>query len=88
MLSEIADKVAVMQIGAQIKNGSAYEIFSSPCTPTTQRFVGSVLRRRPDVHSLNAIGKLSSGALVEVKLLDQLANDPVLSRIARAHGGN
>jgi D-methionine transport system ATP-binding protein len=83
---EIADRVAVMQNGRVIEEGSAYSVFSDPQTETAKRFVASVLRHRPDERSLSAIRRIHTGRLVEVRVGDRQTNDPFLSRIAREHG--
>lgn len=83
---EIADRVAVMQNGRIIEEGSVYSIFSNPQTDTAKRFVASVLRHRPDARSLSAIRRVHTGRLVEVRVGDRQTNDPFLSRIAREHG--
>ena len=83
---EIADRVAVMQNGRVIEEGSAYSVFSDPQTDTAKRFVGSVLHHRPDERSLSAIRRVHTGRLVEVRVGDRQTNDPFLSRIAREHG--
>ncbi|GAA4517933.1 methionine ABC transporter ATP-binding protein [Brevibacterium yomogidense] len=83
---EIADKVAVMQSGRVIEEGSASSVFSDPQTGTAKRFVASVLRHRPDPRSLSTIRKVHTGRLVEVRVGDRESNDPFLSRITREHG--
>ncbi|MEX3558792.1 methionine ABC transporter ATP-binding protein [Corynebacterium sp. LK2522] len=48
VVRSIADKVAVMEQGRVVEQGSIYEVFSNPQTPVAQRFVSTSLRNTPD----------------------------------------
>ncbi|PSL34285.1 D-methionine transport system ATP-binding protein [Planomicrobium soli] len=43
VIREICDKVAVLEAGKVIEQGSVFDVFTNPQQPTTQRFVRSVM---------------------------------------------
>ncbi|MDN5901762.1 NIL domain-containing protein, partial [Corynebacterium casei] len=48
VVRSIADKVAVMENGVVVEQGSIYEVFSNPQTSVAQSFVATSLRNTPD----------------------------------------
>jgi D-methionine transport system ATP-binding protein len=86
VVREIADRVAVMDSGRVVEQGSVYQVFSNPQNPTTRRFVSSVLHHVPSEQTLDRIRAVHRGRLVQLHVEDRESNDPFLSRIARAHG--
>jgi D-methionine transport system ATP-binding protein len=85
VIRSIANKVAVMENGEVIEQGSAYDVFSNPQDPTTRRFVGSVLHHLPSPETIARIREVHRGHLVQVHLENRESNDPFLSRVARTH---
>ncbi|MGM0559645.1 MAG: ABC transporter ATP-binding protein [Pseudomonadota bacterium] len=67
VVAEVADQVAVMQLGEVVESGPAQEILNNPQHPYTQRLVGSVPRFEPP----EARGKLSAETLLSVRSLDK-----------------
>lgn len=49
VVRSIADKVAVMESGRVVEQGSVYEVFSNPQTSVAAKFVATSLRNEPDV---------------------------------------
>jgi len=49
VVRSIADKVAVMENGRVVEQGSVYEVFSNPQTSVAAKFVATSLRNEPDV---------------------------------------
>lgn len=86
VIRSIADRVAVMENGAVVEHGTAYELFSRPEHPTTQRFVSSVLHHEPSVDTVSRIREVHRGRIVHLHVENRETNDPFLSRIARTHG--
>jgi len=85
VVRRIANRVAVMEAGRVVEQGTVYDLFSSPRHPTSQRFVGSVLHHVPSAATLERLRAVHHGRLVQLHVEDRESNDPFLSRIARAH---
>ena len=49
VVRSIADKVAVMENGHAVEQGSVYQVFSNPQTAVAAKFVATSLRNEPDV---------------------------------------
>mgnify|MGYP002648285500 CR=1 FL=1 len=49
VVRSIADKVAVMENGHVVEQGSVYQVFSNPQTAVAAKFVATSLRNEPDV---------------------------------------
>lgn len=49
VVRSIADKVAVMENGHVVEQGSGYQVFSNPQTAVAAKFVATSLRNEPDV---------------------------------------
>ncbi|MFS0866559.1 methionine ABC transporter ATP-binding protein [Microbacterium sp. 179-B 1A2 NHS] len=88
VIREIANRVAVMENGRVIEEGSVYDVFSAPRTSTAQRFVSSVLRHVPSPEALDGIRRRHTGRLVQVHVADDVSNQPFLSRTARETGAD
>ena len=86
VIRELADKVAVMENGAVVEQGSVYDVFSAPRTPTARRFVSSVLHHIPSAEALAKIRAVHPGRLVQLHVEDRDTNHPFLSTVARQHG--
>ncbi|AIJ22212.1 methionine ABC transporter ATP-binding protein [Amycolatopsis methanolica] len=85
VVREIADRVAVLDSGRVIEQGSVFEVFSSPKTRTAQRFVGSVVRDTPDGADLDRIRARHGGRLVSAKVHDDGRLGAVLSDAVGKH---
>lgn len=88
VVREIAHRVAVMENGRVIEQGSVYDVFSDPQTETARRFVGSVLRHTPSPETLRGLWERRRGRLVQVHVTDAAAREPFVSRIARVSGAD
>jgi D-methionine transport system ATP-binding protein len=88
VVKKLADRVAVMEGGRIVEQGTTYEIFSDPRHETTKRFVGEVtggnvpewLRQKlqPDYQP-------GRSAVIRIAFTGADADQPVLSRLTRAH---
>ncbi|MDR1920887.1 MAG: methionine ABC transporter ATP-binding protein [Candidatus Adiutrix sp.] len=80
VITEICDRVAVMEDGLIIESGPVFEVFTRPRQPTSKRFVEEVISR-PDSHGIE--GYKPKGALVRVFFLGPHAVDPVIAGLSR-----
>ncbi|PJJ71424.1 D-methionine transport system ATP-binding protein [Diaminobutyricimonas aerilata] len=81
----IADRVAVLDAGRVVEQGTVFDVFSNPRSDTAQRFVGSVLHDRPDAESLERLRSAHPGRIVTARVVDGSRVGAVLSD-AGAHG--
>ena len=95
VVTRIADRVAVMDAGKVVEQGSTYEVFTAPRTATTQRFVRTVVRALPRGEELAALRATHEGRFLTISFTDHAASEArVFGALARAgvdfnlvHGG-
>ncbi|MCX6503313.1 MAG: methionine ABC transporter ATP-binding protein [Microbacterium sp.] len=85
VVREICNKVAVMQDGRVVEQGTVYDVFAHPQHPTSRRFVSSVLHHLPSAGTIARIRSLHTGRLVQLHVENRESNDPFLTRISRRH---
>jgi len=83
VIQEICDRVAVMENGEVIENGSVFEVFTNPQHSTTQRFIQSVQQDRPSASLLAEWRNKGGDKLYRVIFKGEIASDPVLSKVTR-----
>ncbi|MFC4408835.1 methionine ABC transporter ATP-binding protein [Chungangia koreensis] len=86
VIQTICDRVAVMENGEVIEQGSVFDTFTDPQHSTTQRFIESVQKDRPSDHLLNEWRERGGKRLYRVIFKGEVAGDPVLSRVTRKYG--
>lgn len=85
VIRDACNRVAVMQEGRVVEQGSVYDVFAHPQHPTSRRFVSSVLHHLPSTETVRRIRTVHTGRLVQLHIENRESNDPFLSRISRAH---
>ncbi|MDR6199368.1 D-methionine transport system ATP-binding protein [Microbacterium sp. SORGH_AS428] len=85
VIRDVCNRVAVMQEGRVVEQGSVYDVFAHPQHPTSRRFVSSVLHHLPSAETVRRIRTVHTGRLVQLHIENRESNDPFLSRISRAH---
>ncbi|WP_025157692.1 methionine ABC transporter ATP-binding protein [Leifsonia aquatica] len=85
VVRSIADRVAVLDSGRVIEQGTVFDVFSAPQTPTAQRFVGTVLRNQPDASDLDRLRGAHSGRIVSARVGDDGRLGSVLSDAVGRH---
>jgi D-methionine transport system ATP-binding protein len=89
VVKKLADRVAVLESGRIVEQGTTYDIFANPRHETTRRFVGSItggnvpewLRAK-----LNPERVAGDSAVLHVGFAGRGAGQPVLSRLSRNLG--
>jgi D-methionine transport system ATP-binding protein len=81
----IADRVAVLEDGRIVEQGSVFDVFSSPRTETARKFVSSVLHDVPSAGDLERIRDVHRGRIVTARVQDDSRVGSVLSDAGR-HG--
>ena len=95
VVTRIADRVAVMEAGEVVEQGSTYEVFTAPRTAVAQRFVRTVVRSLPEGEELAALRARHEGRFLTISFTDDAASEArVFGALARAgvdfnlvHGG-
>ncbi|KAA5825255.1 methionine ABC transporter ATP-binding protein [Saccharopolyspora hirsuta] len=85
VVREIADRVAVLDSGRVVEQGTVLDVFSAPATGTTRRFVETVLPDRPDGEHLDRLRARHSGRLITAHLRDDRRIGAVLSDAVSRH---
>jgi D-methionine transport system ATP-binding protein len=89
VVKKLADRVAVMENGRIVEQGTTYEIFSNPRHDTTRKFVGSVTGANvPDwlQAKITPEYRIGESAVLRIAFGGGEADRPILSRISRTHG--
>lgn len=84
VIREICDRVAVIEAGKIIEEGSVFNVFSAPKTQTAQNFVSSVMNDSiPD--SVKKLVEKNDGKerIFRINFVGESAGQPLLSRLAK-----
>nr|WP_245350092.1 methionine ABC transporter ATP-binding protein [Cytobacillus eiseniae] len=84
VIREICDRVAVIEAGKIIEEGTVFNVFSSPKTDTARNFVSSVMNDQiPD--SIKEIIEKNDGLqkVFRIQFIGQTAGQPLLSQVAK-----
>lgn len=81
---EVCDRVAVMENGQVIEQGSIFELFSNPQHPTTKNFIQSVMESDIPPSILSGIEERGGGRHVyRVTFVREKAAQPIFSQVAK-----
>jgi D-methionine transport system ATP-binding protein len=83
VVRSIAHRVAVLDEGRIIEQGSVFEVFSTPKSSTTRRFVSSVLNDQPSEGDLERLRGIHRGRIVTAIVSDGSRVGAVLSDVGR-----
>ena len=86
VVRSIADRVAVMDSGRVVEMGPTAQIFSAGQSPTTRRFVSTVVHAEPDAEELAHLRTRHDGRLVVLEIREGVDVGTVLSRAAAERG--
>lgn len=86
VIRSICHRMAVMENGAVIEEGSVYDIFSNPQSKTTKNFISSVLNDKLSSKLLERLRRNHTGKLYRVIFTGEASSEPILSRVTRKHG--
>lgn len=71
VVRSIADRVVVMEQGRIVEQGTAFDVFSRPQHPATQRFVRTLIDDVPDPRAVEAIRRRHPGRLLTISFRDE-----------------
>jgi len=81
VIKEICDRVAVMQDGKVIEEGSVYDVFASPEQPLTKNFIETVLQFELPPHLFEE----KRGTIVKIQYKGSVANESVVSDVLQKY---
>lgn len=80
VITEICDRVAVMEDGLIVESGPVIKVFTRPEHPTTKNFVEAAISREDTSPHW---GYQPRGTLVRIMFIGQAAGEPVISSLVR-----
>jgi len=87
VITEICDRVAVMDKGRVVEEGKVSEVFLNPWHPVTRDFVGTVLSSElPEEVLLKAKNKTPGRKILVLRFAGEAANEPIVSKIIKQTG--
>ncbi|WP_102347560.1 methionine ABC transporter ATP-binding protein [Bacillus sp. Marseille-P3661] len=86
VIREICDRVAVMEYGNVVEEGSVFDVFSQPKTQTAQNFVKTVMQDAIPSSVLSLLNNKEGGANVyKITFVGENAGSPILSEVAKKY---
>ncbi len=82
VITEICDRVAVMESGRIVEAGPVVEVFAQPRQPTTKAFVEALISREDNSGEW---GYQPQGTLVRILFIGEAAGEPVISSLVRQY---
>lgn len=84
VVSEICDRVAVMESGEVIEEGTVFDVFSQPKTETARKFVSTVMNDKlpQSITEILQEGNRSKN-IYQVNFVDQQTDKPLISQVAK-----
>lgn len=84
VIREICDRVAVMENGRVIEQGTIFNVFSNPNHPTTQNFVRTVMQDGIPESILELLDQHEGRRhIYRITFIRETAGQPILSRVAK-----
>ncbi|RKO63687.1 methionine ABC transporter ATP-binding protein [Caldibacillus debilis] len=85
VIRKICDRVAVMEEGRIIEEGSVLDIFTSPKTRTTKNFIRSVIHDSLSESLLEELKRNGTNHLYRLTFKGDATKQPILSRISKRY---
>ncbi|UQZ91227.1 methionine ABC transporter ATP-binding protein [Deltaproteobacteria bacterium Smac51] len=80
VITEICDRVAVMEDGVVVESGPVIDVFTRPRHPTSRSFVDVVINQ---TDSAETIGYKPKGTLVRILFIGEAAQEPMISSMIK-----
>ncbi|PKU25502.1 methionine ABC transporter ATP-binding protein [Telmatospirillum siberiense] len=89
VIKEICDRVAVLDQGSVVEQGTVFEIFTAPQAEITRRFVSDVIDRPlPSmlIERLQATPLTQGNVVLRIVFTGPTANSPIISEVVQRYG--
>lgn len=86
VIKEICNRVAVMEKGKIIEQGSVLEVFGKPKHPTTKNFVKTVMNNTIPDHILKNLTLNQNEKLIKLSFIGQNSGEPVIHDLIQHYG--
>jgi D-methionine transport system ATP-binding protein len=84
VIRKICDRVAVMENGTVIEQGYVIDLFTKPQTPTSKKFIGTIIDTHLPAHIWETVSKQTAfGLLARISFVGDSGSVPVLAELAR-----
>jgi D-methionine transport system ATP-binding protein len=83
VITEICDRVAVMDKGTIVEEGPVLDVFTNPKNPATRSFVEVILKR---YSRFTETGYTARGSLLRLRYVGDSVTEPLLSSVVRRFG--
>lgn len=88
VIQRICNKVAVIDEGKIVEQGSTFDVFSKPEKPITKTFLSSIFKGPADEDLNRVYGDITNGKMLHLIFTGDKASDPILSRVTREFNTN
>jgi D-methionine transport system ATP-binding protein len=85
VIRAVADRVAVLDAGRVVEEGSVYDVFAHPRSDAAVRLLGTALRERPSKETLARLRQRHPGRIVSVRVQDRTGFQTRLARVFLDH---
>ncbi|MEV7974001.1 ATP-binding cassette domain-containing protein [Cellulomonas sp. NPDC089187] len=85
VVSYLCNRVAVMEAGKVVEQGSVYDVFARPVQPVTRRFIGAALHDRPRPDIVERLRQRHPGRIVTVAIRESDQPGISITERLRAH---
>lgn len=82
VIKQICSRLAVLEHGEIVEQGSTADLFATPRHPTTKRFLQSVTHSIPE----HMLPRKEGQELLRLTFTGKSAKEPIISRLIREHG--
>ncbi|MGG0717084.1 methionine ABC transporter ATP-binding protein [Robertmurraya massiliosenegalensis] len=85
VIQEVCNRVAVMEAGEIIEQGSVLDVFGHPKHPTTKNFVKTVIHNSIPESVKRSLKKSENSKTYRVEVKGEVASEPIVQQIMKNH---
>lgn len=85
VIQEVCSRVAVMEAGEIIEQGSVLDVFGHPKHPTTKNFVKTVIHNSIPESVKRTLKKTENSRVFRVEVVGEVASEPIVQQLMKNH---
>lgn len=85
VIQEVCNRVAVMEAGEIIEQGSVLDVFGHPKHPTTKNFVKTVIHNSIPESVKRTLKKTENSKIFRVEVRGEVASEPIVHQLMKNH---